>query len=75
MVKNRSAEVAFNKKEINPDLLYIENKDNKYYILVIGKTPRGKYPQGFRVTYSMTKEQAKKIVREYTEEYFQNNNK
>jgi len=71
MVKNRSAEVAFNKKEINPDLLYIENKYDKYYILAIGKTPRGKYPQGFRVTYSMTKEQAEKVVKEYTEEYNQ----
>jgi len=71
MVKNRSAEVAFSKKEINPDLLYIENKDDKYYILAIGKTPRGKYPQGFRVTYSMTKEQAEKVVKEYTEEYNQ----
>ena len=71
MVKNRSAEVAFSKKEINPDLLYIENKDDKYYILAIGKTPRGKFPQGFRVTYSMTKEQAEKVVKEYTEEYNQ----
>ena len=75
MIKNRNAEMAFNKKEIHPNLLYIKNDEgsNKHYIFALGKTPRGKYPQGFQVSYSMSEEEAKQTIKNYTEEYNQIN--